>query len=143
MGGIRKNMAETKYKLPNTSKQWLLSHDFHYNRLFSDEEIEVYTYRFPVYKYEKFTVLECELSVILGNDNITINVYDYGTNNRYAPFYYAEYGNYNKMVEIIWNNINKLLAELGIIKQENKEKSINGSKNKETKKQRNYSNKRK
>lgn len=140
MGNV---VVNTTYKLPNTSKQWLLSHNFHYNRLFSDEETEVYTYRFPVYKYEKFTVLECELSAILGNDNTTINVYDYGTNDRYAPFYYSEYGDYNKMLETIWANINKLLIELGIIKQENKEKIVNGSKNKEIKRQCNYSDKRK
>lgn len=143
MGDIRKNIAETAYKLPKTSKQWLLSHDFHYNRLFSDEEIEVYTYRFPVYKYEKFTVLECELSVILGNDNTTINVYDYGTNDRYAPFYYSEYGNYDKMLEIIWKNINSYLIKLGIIKKENKEILVNESKNKEIKRQCNNSDKRK
>lgn len=114
MGNI---VVNTTYKLPNTSKQWLLSHDFHYNRLFSDEEIEVYTYRFPVYKYEKFTVLECELSVILGNDDITINVYDYGTINRYAPFYYSEYGDYDKVLLIINSKIVKEIKKLGIKKK--------------------------
>lgn len=117
MENITNNAAEAAYKIPNTSKQWLLSHDFHYNRLFSNEEIEMYTYRFPVYKYEKFTVLECELCVILGDDNIAINVYDYGTNDRYAPFYYSEYGDHNKMLDTIWKNINSCLTKIGIIKK--------------------------
>ena len=127
-------LTEITYIKPKTTKQWLLSHDFHYNRLLSDEESEVYTYRFPVYKYEKFTVLECELRTILGEDNVQIDVYDYGTTSRYAPFYYCKYGNYDKMLEIIWKNINNQLKQLGINKKSNKEKRINGSENKEIKK---------
>lgn len=79
-------LTDATYIKPEVTKQWLLSHDFHYNRLFSDKETEVYTYRFPVYKYEKFTVLECELCITLGEDNVQIDVYDYGTINRYALF---------------------------------------------------------
>ena len=40
MGNIRK----VTYKLSNVPKQWLLSHDFVYNRLYSDEKTGVYTY---------------------------------------------------------------------------------------------------
>lgn len=107
-------LTETTYIKTKATKQWLLSHDFHYNRLFSDEETEVYTYRFPVYKYEKFTVLDCELRITLGEDNVKIDVYDYGTINKYAPFYYCEYGNYDKMVKEIWTKINKTLKKLDI-----------------------------
>ena len=121
------------------TKQWILSNGFHYNRIFSNEEYEVYTYRFPVLKYERFVVLECELRVMLGEDNVIIDVYDYNTINRYAPFYYQEYGNYNKMLEEIWDKINKVTNKLGI-----KEKRINnGSENKEIKRKCNNSNKRK
>ena len=61
------------------TKQWIISNKFHYSRLFSSEDEEVYTYRFPVYKYENFTILECELHITLGEDDIIIDVYDYGT----------------------------------------------------------------
>lgn len=110
MGNIRK----VTYKLSNTSKQWLLSHDFVYNRLYSDKEIEVYTYRFPVYKYDIFVVLDAEFKIILGENDIQINVYDHNTSNRYAPFYYCEYGKYNKVLEAINNNIRKQLDKLGV-----------------------------
>ncbi len=96
------------------TKEWLLSNGFYYNRLFSDDETEVYTYRFPVYKYNKFTVLECELKVILGNDVINVNVYDYGTNDKYAPFYYCEYGNYDSVLKEIYKRINKKRKDLKI-----------------------------
>lgn len=36
---------------PNVTKQWLLSNNFRYNTRLSDEESEVYSYRFSVYKY--------------------------------------------------------------------------------------------
>ncbi len=59
-------------------------------------------------------MLECELKVILGNDVINVNVYDYGTNDKYAPFYYCEYGNYDKMLQEICKRINKKLKDLNI-----------------------------
>ena len=102
------------YKKTDVTKQWLLSHGFRYNRQLSDNDSEVYTYRFPVYKYEKFTTLECELGIILGEDEVRINVYDYGTSDRYAPFYYCEYGNYDAILRVIWRNIDKQLRNLDI-----------------------------
>lgn len=75
----------------------------------------MYTYRFPVYKYNKFTVLECELKVALGEDIINVNVYDYNTHDKYAPFYYCEYGNYNKMLKEINEKIDIVLKRLNVI----------------------------
>lgn len=135
-----KNISQTKYIKRNITKDWLLSNGFRYNRLFSDTETEVYTYRFPVYKYEKFTILECELKVIIGEDNVCINIYDYNTLNRYAPFYYLEYGNYTVMIKEIWQKINKELIKLGIEAERN---INNGCKNKEIKGTRNNTHKRK
>lgn len=139
MSIITNKLSERKFTKRNMTKQWLLSNEFHYNRIFSNEENKVYTYRFPVLKYEGFTVLECELRVILGESNVIIDVYDYNTINRYAPFYYQEYGNYDRMLQEIWMKINKAIGKLGL-----EERRIeNGNKNKETKKKCNTSNKRK
>ncbi len=41
-------------------------------------------------------------------------VLDYNTINRYAPFYYQEYGNYTIMLKDIWNRINKKISKLQI-----------------------------
>lgn len=106
------------YKKTDVTKQWLLSQGFRFNRQLSNNDSEVYTYRFPVYKYEKFTTLECELGIILGEDEVRINVYDYGTSDRYAPFYYCEYGNYDAILGIICRNIEKQLRCLGINKKD-------------------------
>lgn len=103
-----------KYVKQNISKEWLIANGFHYNKILSNEDGEVYTYRFPVYKYEGFIVLECELMAKLDEGDVLINVYEYSTTNKYAPFYYQEYGNYDKMLECIWTKINKVIKKLGI-----------------------------
>lgn len=110
------NITQTQYKKKNITKEWLLTNGFRYNRLLSDDKTEVYTYRFPVYKYNKFTVLECEFKVISGEDIISVNVYDYNTNDKYAPFYYCEYGNYDKMLKEINEKINLVLRKMRIEK---------------------------
>lgn len=133
------NVLQKRLLKKNVTKEWLFDNGFRFNRLFSDENIEVYTYRFPVYKYENFTILECELRIISGSDNVIIDVYDYGTINKYAPFYYQEYGNYGKMLEKIWAKINKVIKALGIEEGE----VSDGSKNKKDKRRCNYTNKRK
>lgn len=131
------DMVQNKYIKKNITKDWLLSNGFHYNRLLSNSDTDIFTYRFPVCRFEKFIILECELKVILGEDNVHINVYDYNTINKYAPFYYMEYGNYTVMLKEIWQKIDKELKRLGI-KRENDIK--NGSKNKGNKERRNNSN---
>ena len=81
-----------QYKL-KTTKEDLYSKGFHYNKLMS-EETEFYSMRFPVHKYKKITILECEVAVELQTGNITINVFYHGTNEIYTPFYNPEYGIY-------------------------------------------------
>lgn len=103
-----------KYYKKNVSKEWLNINGFRYSKKLSDEEASIYTYRFPVFKYERMIVLECELSMCLEDGEVKINVYDYGTNNKYAAFYYCEYGNYDKMLKVIWNKINLMLNKLQI-----------------------------
>lgn len=105
-----------QYFRNNLTKEWLLSHNFRYNRLLSTDNAIIYTYRFPVYKYKGMTVLECELSAALGCEDIKINVYDYNTNDKYAAFYYCDYGNFNRMLKIIWNKIDEVLQRLQIEK---------------------------
>ena len=100
---------------PFVTKKWLLSHDFYYNKIFSDEDFDAYSYRFPVYKYGTYTTLECELTVILGDNHLRINVYDYNTRDKYAPFYCCDYGNYDKILDTLVKNIDKKIKQLGFI----------------------------
>lgn len=108
------NITQTKYRKKNITKEWLLSNGFRYNRLFSGDESDVYTYRFSVYRYNKFVTLECELQVALGEEIISINVYDYNTNDKYAPFYYCEYGNYDNILQEINGKIESVLKKMKI-----------------------------
>lgn len=110
-------LGENIYKLKSsTPKQWLLDHGFTYNKIFSDDDADIYTYRFPVLKYNSYTTLECELSIISGDNKIKIDVYDYGTRDKYAPFYYTEYCNHTKILNAIWFNINNKIKQLENIK---------------------------
>lgn len=96
------------------SRSWLRSKNFRFNKYFSDVESIVYTYRFPVFKYGKYTTLECELRSAVEKDVIYIDVYHYNTHDKYAPFYDCEYGNFDKILTIIDKKIMKQLKELGI-----------------------------
>lgn len=112
---------QDEYYKQSLSREWLTNNGFRYNRNLSDDEIHIYTYRFPVFKYEKMTVLECELSIALEIGEVKINVYDYGTNNKYAPFYYCEYGNYDKVLKIVWDKIKYILNKFQIERKINNE----------------------
>lgn len=105
---------QDKYYKQSISKEWLVANGFKYSKSLSDEETHVYTYRFPIFKYERTTVLECELNISLEDGEVKFNVYDYGTNDKYAAFYYCEYGDYGKMLKIIWNKIEYMLVKLQI-----------------------------
>lgn len=112
-------ITESLFKKSNMTEKWLLSNDFRYSSMFSDNEAKVYTYRFPVYKYAGYNILECELRVTLGEDVVVVNVYDNGTINRYAPFYYHEYGKYDdEVIKNITKIILNKLKKLGITKVE-------------------------
>ncbi len=44
---------QNKYYKRNISKEWLVSNEFKYNKSLSDEETNVYTYRFPVFNMKE------------------------------------------------------------------------------------------
>lgn len=106
------------YKL-KTTKDDLYNKGFHYNKLMSDSEIDCYSIRFPVLKYEKITTVECELTVELQTGNVIINVFNYGTNDLYAPYYHHEFGRY-KTVEEIQNAISTYAKSIGLNEVKNK-----------------------
>ncbi len=108
------SMLEGKYTKINITKAWLMQNGFWHSRKSHIEELDVYTYRFPVYKYGKLTVLEGEISVLIEDGSIDINVYRYGTCDKYAPYYSLEYGNYEKILHTIHERIDRELKRLGI-----------------------------
>lgn len=77
-----------------TTKDDLYSKGFRYNKLMSDDVTDCYSLRFPVHRYKKSTTLECELLVEFQTGCVITNVFNYGTNDIYAPYYHNEYGNY-------------------------------------------------
>lgn len=104
------------YKMKNVSKNRLEKLGFRLSELYSSAEENIYTYRFPVYKYREVPTLEAEIMVCLETGEAWINVFDKSTRNRYASWYCKEmgFGTPNKVVDIIEENIAKKIKQLGI-----------------------------
>ena len=100
------------YKLL-TTKEDLYNKGFRYNSVMSDTEIECYSIRFPVLKYNKHTTLECELTVELQTGNVIIDVFNYRSRDQYTPYYHVECGRYETL-DIIQNEINNYIKKLKI-----------------------------
>lgn len=94
-----------------TTKDDLYNKGFRYNKIMSDDVTDCYSLRFPVHKYKKTTVLECEIIVELQTGRVITNVFNYGTNDIYVPYYYNEYGSYpilDKIKHVIKTQMKKL-----------------------------------
>lgn len=111
---IRKNT----YVIKNPTTENLRNLGFRYSSTLSNGIEKVYVYRFPVLKYKRKPLLECELSVETNNNTVLVNVYNYSNHSSYAPFYYDFYGNYEVVLKIINKNILREFRKLGVIKIE-------------------------
>ena len=106
---IKKNYVKKK-----PTKTWLYNHGFKHSKIISDEFVDAYTYRFPVYRYNMLILLECEILIFLQTGEVRLNVFDNNTRDVYAPFYCYEYGGKNSVLIQINNKIERELKKLGI-----------------------------
>lgn len=74
-----------------------------------------YIHRFPVWKYKRDAVLECELTIDESNGAIHTNVFD-ANRVPYAPFYYVHCGRYDSVLDKVYEAIDTELKRLGLIK---------------------------
>lgn len=96
---------------------------WYYNKYLSEEyEEPVFIHRFPVYKYNKTTLLEGEFILYKDRTKIKINVIDRADGTLYTPFYIYEYGNYEPLLKIINKNIKQEIKKLGITELHTKRK---------------------
>lgn len=106
-----------KYLKRNITKEWLLRNDFRYNRYFSTKDDAIYTQRFVLLMTDgnkKKPSLECEMLCYFPEGVIHTNVYRAGTRDKYAPFYDSEYGNWNKVLDLIHKKIDNKAKRLGV-----------------------------
>lgn len=109
------------YRMKNWSIKNIERKGFVYSREFSNSDETYYVYSFPVYRWENFIVLRCEIRICIQTKEIWIDVYDSGiVRTRYAPFYYIEYGDYDPILEVINNKINEQLEKLEITEAKRK-----------------------
>lgn len=108
-------MGQLTYKMKNYSKAFLQSHKFRHSGFLSNSEEDIYTYKFPVHFWNKTPTVECEISVSATTGNTNINVYNSGTKELYAAYYYCEYG-VNNIINQIQERIVKVIKELNIEK---------------------------
>lgn len=110
-----KRLVESTIRKENVTEKWLLDNHFCYNRIYSNGDSVAYTYRFPVYKYGCCITLDGEIVIFLDNKGeVKLNVYDANTRNKYAPFYYNEYGNFSVILDVITSNFKKQLKKFDI-----------------------------
>ena len=107
-------MVNKKYYRPNITKEWIRKSPFRYS--FNDFEEVAYTYRFPVYKSGSFVTLECEITIFDKTGDTKLNVYEYGTRNKYAAFYCDIYGK-NSVLNSVHKKIENELRKLGIVQK--------------------------
>ncbi|KAI4438897.1 hypothetical protein C824_001377 [Schaedlerella arabinosiphila] len=109
---MKNELLTHTYIKSNVTKKWLIDNGFQFNKLLSSEN-EIYTYRFTVYKYKKYSILTCELSIDLSSGNVGIDLYDEKWES-YYPFYYITYGNYDPLLNPIYEKIKNKLKEFNI-----------------------------
>lgn len=115
-------LIKNNYYKPNITKEWVHNNPFlRYSGLYSTNEENAYTYKFPVYKSKGSTLLECELILFEKSGNATVNVYDYNTKIKYPTFYNNTYGK-NIVVNTINKNISSEFKKFGIVKNKIKVK---------------------
>lgn len=100
-------LTENRYKLDIT-KDAMKKLGFRY-----DGECDSYTYKFPVYKYNKVPVLFCKIGIDEETNQIWFNICD--NNGLYMPYYNEEYGT-NMLIPLIDERIEKEFSKLGIRK---------------------------
>lgn len=113
-----KRIRDNTYIMRDFNKRKLTNLGFRYlsKAAKNDIEYEIYTYRFPVYKYKNITTLECEISIETHNGYImSIDVYD-ANHNVYTAFYFSEYGNHSDILKTISKRIMEQFKKLGIEK---------------------------
>lgn len=114
------SVRERQYIKQNVTKEWLQKNGFFYCKEFSfDDEDAVYSYRFPIIKYKKFTTVEGVIYVSLENGEISLSVKDVPNGCDYRPFFYNEYGNCKPILDKINKSFIKEFNKLGIV--ENKD----------------------
>lgn len=77
------------YVIEKCSHSWLVARDFKWSRAYSDNEINVYIKRFPVYKSGVNINLFCRMQVYLETCEVKIDVVDC-QDSYYAPWYLQE-----------------------------------------------------
>lgn len=109
-------ISRCTYKINNSTIENIRNLGFRYSNSLSTDEEKVYVYRFPVFKYKRKLMLECELTIEVNTNTIFVNVYN-SNHSTYAPFYNNEYGNFEPLLEIVNKNILREFKKLGVVQK--------------------------
>lgn len=93
------------YLMKNTTPQYLISHGFHYSKTFSSPEESHFIKDFRVYRKNNTILLEAEIRIIAETGQIFLNVFNEGTRERYAPFYYYKDRDATEALKEIYSEI--------------------------------------
>lgn len=94
------NILRNKHKIQNYSKEYLKSYGFRYRKASCKDDIDTYTYRFPVYKYNGQSTIDCIITVNPQDGEVFITVIQQD-GSIYTPFYTNDYGNFGTILNVI------------------------------------------
>lgn len=108
------NILNNRHKIANYSKEYLKSCGFRFKKAICKDDIDTFTYKFPVYKYnDNQSIIDCIITVNPQNGEVFMSVVQQD-GNIYAPFYTNDYGNYGRILNIINRTILHEFARLSI-----------------------------
>ena len=108
------------YYKNDVTKDWLHKNGFKYDGFKSTVDNNVYSKRFPIYKYIGITVLEGCISINESDGDVQVDVYENcNTYSPYPPYYDREYGTTKEVIDIAEKKIFWQLKKLKINKRRN------------------------
>lgn len=105
-----KRLPENRYKMTDHSKENLKKIGF--NKVLDDPDL--YTYRFPVHKYNNIPTEWCVLNVDVVTGEVNIDVFN--NNGSSFPAFYQQMSGFDEFIEKINSKIRSKLSKLGIKK---------------------------
>jgi len=108
-------LATNKFKMKDATKQKLFQAGFRFHSFNKDSKNNIYVYTFPIHKYLKSTMVECEIITECCTGDTVLNFYDKVAKSIYRPFYGINTQQYSKkFLNSMDRKVKRKLKGLGI-----------------------------
>ena len=108
------DILNKEYIMSNPTKEKLIKLNFRYSKTLSNNEESIYILRSPIYKYKKYTTLECVILIDSHTGKTSLDVYDCNTNKLYPACYNENMQTYKDLLKKIEYRLQKLINSMGL-----------------------------